>query len=151
VSVDLAAGPLAWARANFRLSGLDPEDPRFRFEPADAFRWFDAAVAKGAIFDVVILDPPTVSGARASQWSQKRDYPDLVALAARLLPETGGHLWASSNAWRGKSVLAQVEEGLAKAGRRGLVLESGGLPPDYPTPLSWPQGRYLEVLQLRVA
>ena len=40
-SVDLAGGPLAWARENFRLSGLDPEDARFRWETSDVFRFLE--------------------------------------------------------------------------------------------------------------
>ena len=148
-SVDLAAGPLAWARENFRLSGVDPEGPAFRWEVADVPRFLDAEGARGARYDVVILDPPTVSGARATSWAQKRDYPDLIAAACALLP-ADGHLWVSSNTHRGPSVLKHVEAGLARAGRAGTVLELGGLPPDYPTPVAWPAARYLEVCQLRV-
>jgi 23S rRNA G2069 N7-methylase RlmK/C1962 C5-methylase RlmI len=148
-SVDLAAGPLAWARENFRLSGVDAEAPAFRWEVADVPRFLDAERARGAVYDVVILDPPTVSGARATSWAQKRDYPDLIAAACALLP-AGGHLWVSSNTHRGPSVLNHVEAGLARAGRAGTLLELGGLPPDYPTPLAWPAARYLEVCQLRV-
>ena len=40
--------------------------------------------------------------------------------------------------------------GLALAKRDAQVLELGGLPPDYPTPLHWPSARYLEVCQVRV-
>jgi len=40
--------------------------------------------------------------------------------------------------------------GLALGKRDAQVLELGGLPPDYPTPLAWRGGRYLEVVQLRV-
>ena len=36
------------------------------------------------------------------------------------------------------------------ARREAQVLELGGLPPDYPTPLNWPAARYLEVCQVRV-
>ena len=39
---------------------------------------------------------------------------------------------------------------MALAKRDAQVLELGGLPPDYPTPLNWPAARYLEVCQLRV-
>jgi 23S rRNA (cytosine1962-C5)-methyltransferase len=134
-SVDLAAGPLAWARANFELSGLDPA--AHRWEVSDVFRFLETERAAGKTHDVVILDPPTVSGARASLWAQKRDYPELIAAACAVLPDAGGHLWISSNTHRGPSVLKHVEAGVA-------------LPPDYPTPLAWPAGRYLEVCQLRV-
>jgi 23S rRNA (cytosine1962-C5)-methyltransferase len=147
-SVDLAAGPLAWARANFELSGLDPA--AHRWEVSDVFRFLEAEAARRAAYDVVILDPPTVSGARASLWAQKRDYPALIASACAVLPEAGGHLWISSNTHKGPGVLAHVEAGMALARRPGQVLELGGLPPDYPTPLDWPAARYLEVCQLRV-
>jgi 23S rRNA (cytosine1962-C5)-methyltransferase len=147
-SVDLAAGPLAWARANFALSGLDAE--AHRWEVSDVFRFLEAESARGATHDVVILDPPTVSGARAALWAQKRDYPELIAAACAVLPDAGGHLWISSNTHRGPSVLKHVEAGVALARREAQVLELGGLPPDYPTPLDWPGGRYLEVCQLHV-
>jgi 23S rRNA (cytosine1962-C5)-methyltransferase len=149
-SVDLAAGPLAWARENFRLSGLDPEAAQFRWETSDVFKFLTAERARGGRYDVVILDPPTVSGARVSSWAQKRDYPELIADACALLPEGGGHLWISSNTHSGPGVLKYVTEGLARARRRAAVLELGGLPPDFPTPLNWPAARYLEVCQLRV-
>ena len=149
-SVDLAGGPLAWARENFRLSGLDPDEPRYRWETSDVFRFLDAERERGATHDVVILDPPTVSGARATSWAQKRDYPDLIAAACALLPEEGGHLWVSSNTHRGPSVLKHVEAGLALARRPAALLELGGLPPDFPTPVGWPAARYLEVCQLAV-
>jgi 23S rRNA (cytosine1962-C5)-methyltransferase len=148
-SVDLASGPLAWARENFRLSGLDPAAAAFRWEASDVFRFIEAERARQAEYDVVILDPPTVSGARATSWAQKRDYPELIAAAARLMPG-GGHLWISSNTHRGPGVMKHVEAGLTLARRRGVVLETGGLPPDYPTPATWPAARYLEVCQLRL-
>lgn len=148
-SVDLAGGPLAWARENFRLSGLEPEAPAYRWETSDVFRFLDAERERGARHDVIILDPPAVSGARATSWAQKRDYPDLIAAACALLPDDG-HLWVSSSTHRGPSIAKHVEAGLALAGRAATLLEAGGLPPDYPTPLAWPAARYLEVWQLRM-
>ncbi len=150
-SVDLSGGVLAWARENFRLSGLDLEGDRHRFETSDTRRYLERQRADGAEFDMIILDPPTVSAARASQWSMKKDYPDLIALAARLLPSTGGVLWVSGNPRRGPGIMDHVNEGLRRAGRRGSVLELGGLPPDYPTPPAWPEARYLEVCLLFVS
>src|SRR5450432_1681476 len=147
-SVDLAAGPLAWARANFALSGLDAA--AHRWEVSDVVRFLEAEHARRATYDVIILDPPTVSGARAALWAQKRDYPELIAAACAVLPEAGGHLWISSNTHRGPGVLDHVQAGMALAKRDAQVLELGGLPPDYPTPLDWRGGRYLEVVQLRV-
>lgn len=148
-SVDLAAGPLAWARANFALSGLDAA--AHRWEVSDVFKFLEAERARGVTHDVVILDPPTVSGARAALWAQKRDYPELIAAACAVLAEEGGHLWISSNTHSGPTVLKHLSAGMALAKRDAVLLELGGLPPDYPTPLAWPAARYLEVCQVRVA
>jgi 23S rRNA (cytosine1962-C5)-methyltransferase len=148
-SVDLSSGVHKWAMENFRLSGLDPGDARFRFVTSDVIRFLKEEREKGASYDTIILDPPTYSAARAAGWSMKNDYPDLIALATDLLP--GGRecfLWCSANTHRSRSLLRHVEEGLRKRRREARVLELGGLPPDHPTLLAYPEGRYLEVCQL---
>jgi 23S rRNA (cytosine1962-C5)-methyltransferase len=150
-SVDLSSGVLAWAKENFRLSGLDPALPAHQFITADTRRYFERAREEGELYDMIILDPPTVSAARASQWSMKKDYPDLIALAVRLLPPQGGVLWVSGNPRRGPGVLTHAVEGLRRADRQAALLELGGLPPDYPTPPDWSEARYLEVCLLHVS
>lgn len=149
-SVDLSGGVLAWARQNFRLSGL-ADDERFSFVVSDVRRFMEKAIERGERWDTIIMDPPTVSAARASQWSMKRDYPRLIALATRLLPPDGGILWVSANTRRGPSVLKHVEEGLRQTTCRSAMLGLGGLPPDFPTPPAWPEARYLEICQVFVA
>ncbi len=149
-SVDLSSGVLAWARENFRLSGFADGDKRFRFEVADVRRFMQREVEGKCRYDTIILDPPTVSAARASRWSMKRDYPQLIALATKLLPPSGGILWVSANTRRGPSVLRHVAEGIRLSGRHGAVLEVSGLPPDFPTPPGWPEARYLEICQVYV-
>ena len=145
VSVDLSGGVMEWAKQNFRLSGLDPGDAKYRFEVSDTRRFLERQSETADRFDMIILDPPTVSADRASQWSMKRDYPDLIALASKLLPESGGVLWVSGNPRRGPGVMDHVTAGLERSGRRAALLEVGGLPPDYPTPPGWLEARYLEV------
>jgi len=150
-SVDLSSGVLKWARENFRLSGLDPQEPRFRFETSDVLKFLRAERARKAQYDTVILDPPTYSAARAAGWSMKNDYPDLIALATDLLPRgKSGFLWASANVRGSRSLLRHLEEGLRKRDREARILEIGGLPPDYPTPLAYPDARYLEVCYVEI-
>jgi 23S rRNA (cytosine1962-C5)-methyltransferase len=148
-SVDLSGGVLKWAQANFRLSGLDPE--AHLFETGDVLRFLQAAKSEGKSYQMVILDPPTYSAARAAGWSMRKDYPELIAAALALIPE-GGILWASANVRRGSAeeLEAQIDEGSALARRRVRVLEVGGLPPDYPTPLAYPESRYLKLYILGV-
>jgi len=147
-TVDLSAGVLGWARDNFRLSGLDPDAPAFRFEASDVGRFLDDAARAGRRFDVILLDPPAFSAARGATFAIDRDYPALVAQACRLLSE-GGLLWLASNA-RGTSLADLVGAGFRAARREAVVLETGGLPPDHPTLLAQPEDRYLQVGVFRV-
>jgi 23S rRNA (cytosine1962-C5)-methyltransferase len=150
-SVDLSSGVLRWAQENFRLAGLDPADPRWRFETSDVMRFLKKQQEPGgARFGCIILDPPTFSAARASAWSMREDYPELIALAMDLVDEAGGFLFVASNEHRGKGVLAHVDAALARASRKARVLETGGLPPDHPTHPLLPDSRYLEIAHLWV-
>ena len=148
-SVDLSSGVLNWARDNFRLSGLDPFDPRFEFAASDAGRFLEVAAAAGRRFDVILLDPPAFSAARGATFALDRDYPDLVARACRLVPG-GGLVWLACNA-RTSSLAALAEAGFRAAGREAALLETGGLPPDHPTLVAQPEDRYLQVGLFRLA
>jgi 23S rRNA (cytosine1962-C5)-methyltransferase len=147
-SVDLSSGVLGWARDNFRLSGLDPGAPAYRFDVNDVGRFLDDAARAARRFDVILLDPPAFSAARGAAFAIDRDYPDLIAKASRLAPD-GGLLWLACNA-RTTPLLALAEDGLRRARRAATLLELGGLPPDHPTVPAQPEDRYLQVGIFRV-
>ncbi len=145
-SVDLSAGVLDWARDNFRHAGLDPD--RHVFVAEDAGRYLNQAIGEGRQFDAVLVDPPSFSAARDAEFAVERDYPGLVARAARLVAP-GGLLWLASNT-RGVSLAGLARDGLRRVRREAGVIESGGLPPDHPTLLAQPEDRYLQVELLRL-
>jgi 23S rRNA (cytosine1962-C5)-methyltransferase len=147
-SVDLSAGVQAWARDNFRLSGLRPESPAFRFEVQDVGRFLEDASRAGRRFDLLLLDPPAFSAARGAAFALDRDFPQLVARACHLLPP-GGLLWLTCNA-RTSDLAELSRQGLALARREATLLELGGLPADHPTLPAQPQDRYLQVALFRL-
>ena len=149
-SVDTSAGVQAWAAGNFRRSGFDPADRRWRFETGDAVRFLARAARDRERYDLVLIDPPTFSTARGTAWSAGRDYPALIAQAAAVIP-SGGLLWLAANGHELGPLARLAQRGLRDAGRAGAVLEQGGLPPDHPTLLAQPGDRYLQVLALRLA
>jgi 23S rRNA (cytosine1962-C5)-methyltransferase len=142
-SVDLSAGVLNWARDNFVLSGLDPAHAIYRFAADDVGRYLANAARDARAYDVIVLDPPTFSAARGAAFSIDRDYAPLVAAAARVTVP-GGILWLACNT-REVSLTEIAQAGLQRAGREARLLETGGLPPDYPTVLAHPEDRYLQV------
>ncbi len=149
VSVDTSAGVQDWARGNFGRAGLDPHDKRWRFEAGDAVRFLTRAEKDRERHDVVIIDPPTFSTARGAPWTLDRDYPDLIARAAAVVPD-GGILWLAANTHELGSLGRLAARGLKQARRTAAVLEQSGLPPCYPTLPAQPRDRYLQVVVLRL-
>jgi 23S rRNA (cytosine1962-C5)-methyltransferase len=147
-SVDLSAGVLNWARDNFVLSGLDPARAIYRFAADDVGRYVANAARDHRAYDVIVLDPPTFSAARGASFSIERDYAPLIAAAVAVV-SPGGVLWLACNT-REISLTAIAQAGLQRAGREAQLLETGGLPPDYPTVLGHPEDRYLQVGVFRI-
>jgi len=148
-SVDTSAGVAAWAAGNFARSGL-ADAKRWRFETGDAVRFLQRAARDKERYDVVLIDPPTFSTARGSPWTLDRDYPELIAKAAAVIP-SDGLLWLAANTHELGSLAKLAQKGLRTAGRAGAVLEQGGLPPEYPTLAAQPHDRYLQVCLLRLS
>jgi len=148
-SVDTSAGVQAWASGNFGRSGLT-DGKRWRFETGDAVRFLTRAARDKERYDVVLIDPPTFSTARGSPWTLDRDYPELIAKAAAVIPNDG-LLWLAANTHELGSLAKLAQKGLRLAGRVGAILEQGGLPPEYPTLAAQPHDRYLQVCLLRLS
>lgn len=148
-SVDTSAGVQAWAQGNFRRSGFDVSDRRWRFETGDAVRFLARAEKDRERYELILIDPPTFSTARGKPWTLDRDYPALIAQAAAVLAP-GGLLWLAANTHELGSLARLAHKGLRSAGRTGIVLEQGGLPPDYPTLVAQARDRYLQICLLRV-
>ena len=151
-SVDTSDGVQAWARGNFARSGLDPKDKRWAFEVGDALRFLARAEKDRERYDLVMIDPPSFSTARGAPWTLDRDYPEMIAKACAVIP-AGGLLWlAANNHGLGSdgSLLRLAQKGIRLAGRHAMVLEQGGLPPDYPTNTAQPKDRYLQIALFRL-
>jgi 23S rRNA (cytosine1962-C5)-methyltransferase len=144
-SVDTSPGVAAWARGNFERSKLIGD--RWRFETGDAVRFLQRAARDKERYDLVIVDPPTFSTARGAPWALERDYPDLIAKAAAVIPPDG-ILWLAANSHELASLARLAHKGLR--GRSAAILEQGGLPPEYPTLAAQPHDRYLQVCVLRL-
>jgi len=149
-SVDTSAGVNAWNAGNFARSGFASGDARWKFETGDASRYLVRAARDKERYDVVLIDPPSTSSAGGVSWALGRDYPELIAKAAAVIPPDG-LLWLAANTHELGSLAKLAHKGLKQASRVGIVLEQGGLPPEYPTLVAQPADRYLQVCLLRVA
>lgn len=98
-SVDMSNTYTVWGRDNFRLNGLT--DASNEIVRADCLKFLDDEVRSGVLYDVIVIDPPTIS--RSKKMDQlfdiQQDYFYLLDCAHRLLA-SGGVIVFSTNARR---------------------------------------------------
>jgi 23S rRNA (cytosine1962-C5)-methyltransferase len=149
INVDTSEGVQAWARGNFERSGFKP-GKQWRFEASEAGRFLTRAIKDKEQYDLVLIDPPGASSGGGASWAIGRDYPDLIAKAGAVIAPDG-LLWLASNASELGALAKVAQKGLRTGNRTGVVLELGGLPPEYPTPAVQANDRYLQVCLLRIS
>jgi 23S rRNA (cytosine1962-C5)-methyltransferase len=143
-NVDTSSGVQAWAKGNFTRNGCTAD-----FETGDAVRFLARAERDKERYDLVVIDPPSSSTARGTAWTTGRDYPELIAQAANVVP-SGGLLWLAANTYELGSLAKLAAKGLKQARRTASIVEQGGLPPEYPTVAAQPSDRYLQICVLRL-
>ncbi len=144
VTADLAVTALDRAKRNFTLNGLDPGE--WEFDRGDAFQQLDRYRRKGLRFDLVLADPPPFSQGKHGTFSVAKDLTRLVAACVRVLEPAGLLVLACNQgtvaprAFRGA-----VEQAAKRAGCRLHAVHSGTQPPDFPSAVHFPEGRYLKL------
>lgn len=94
-TLDLAQPCLDWAKENFLLNGLSPDDHFFC--KGDTLHWLSRFAKQKKQFDGIILDPPTFSRDKEGRiWRVESDYGRLVKLASECLAP-GGWIFCSTN------------------------------------------------------
>ncbi|WP_455028164.1 class I SAM-dependent methyltransferase, partial [Neisseria sp.] len=95
-TVDLSNTYLDWAKRNFELNGISPE--QHKIVRADVFQYLQNAAAEGKQFDLIVMDPPSFSNSKKMLdiLDIQRDHPKLIAGAMNLLA-SDGILYFSNN------------------------------------------------------
>ena len=126
-TLDLSQPYLDWAKRNFQLNDLAPNEHYFC--KGDAFHWLKRFQKQGRIFNGIILDPPTFSRDKQGKvFSVEKDYGDLFALALSCLAP-GGWILSSTNCR--KLSPSSFRHQLAPHQPRGTTLEASPMPPDF--------------------
>jgi 23S rRNA (cytosine1962-C5)-methyltransferase len=142
-SIDVAGRYLDWARENFRLNGMVPED--HEFITGDCSFELDRLAKSGRRFDIVLMDPPSFSTTRKSRFTTSGGTAELVQKALRLVAPDG-LLVTSSNLQKMSlaDYLKELRKGSIAAGRHLQVIEVAGQADDFPFMASFPEGNYLK-------
>jgi len=141
-AVDASGPALEDARENLRLNGIDPT--RHAFETADAFAWSPPGPV-----GLLICDPPSLTHGQRSDAAARNAYRDLAARCGPWVAHGGLLATASCTARLSFDRWEQaLREGLRRAGRWACLWRAAE-PPDHPTALEHPEGRYLKFAVLR--
>lgn len=95
-SIDLSNTYTDWGRDNFRLNSLSSKNnPVIR---ADCLKFLDEEIKSGSKYDIIIIDPPTISRSKKMEqlFDIQVDYVMLIKKALSLLLE-GGMIFFSTN------------------------------------------------------
>jgi 23S rRNA (cytosine1962-C5)-methyltransferase len=148
-NVDAAARSHARCRQNLEASGMDPE--ACRPMAGDVFKHLEKLRRREETYDLVIVDPPPFSRVKDRVFSALKDWEELMAAIVRVTAP-GGEVIVISNASKlsEDELMYAVGGGAIRARRQVTLLGECGLPPDFPVPPAFVEGRYLKIKRLRV-
>ncbi len=148
VAVDSSARALDLERQNAEANGILGG---VEWEQADFFEALSARVDRQELFDMVVLDPPKLAGARDKVPRALAAYHRLNYLAMRCLRPGGVLVSCSCSGRVSRSDFVDVLLGAARrAGRDVQILENRGPSADHPVNIHCPETDYLKCLIGRV-
>lgn len=96
-SVDMSNTYLAWGKENFLLNDLSLD--HHQFVRADCLKFLEQEVARNEQYDLVIIDPPTLSRSKKMErfFDIQQDHPWLIKQALQLLRPEGTILFSTNS------------------------------------------------------
>ncbi|MGL4279357.1 MAG: RSP_2647 family RNA methyltransferase [Albidovulum sp.] len=148
LAVDGSAAALDLAEGGAKAMGVAE---RFATRKGDAFAVMEALATEGAVFDLVICDPPAFAPAKPALEAGLRAYERVARLAAPLVAP-GGYLvlCSCSHAADLTQFRNASARGIGRSGRRGQLLHTGFAGPDHPQLPQLAETAYLKALFFRL-
>lgn len=147
LAVDASAAALSLAEAGAKASGF----AGFATRQGDAFAVLEALGAEGAVFDLVICDPPAFAPAKPALEAGLRAYERVAKLAAPLVAPGGSLVLCSCSHAADLSAFRNAcARGIGRGGRRGQILHTGFAGPDHPVLPQLAESSYLKALAFRL-
>ncbi|TQE02676.1 hypothetical protein C1H46_011745 [Malus baccata] len=150
IGVDSSLPAIELAKENVALNNMDPQ--RITFFKEDASEFMKGALSRNESWDIVILDPPKLAPRKKVLQNASGMYRNLNSLAMQLTKRGGLLMTCScSGAMTQSGMFLRILQGAASAaGRKITVLRDAGAACDHPIDPSYPEGKYLSNVLLRV-
>lgn len=148
MAVDGSEAALDLAQKGAELTGVAD---KFETRKGDAFKVMDGLIAEGALFDVVVADPPAFAPNKAALANGLTAYSRVASNAAKLVTPGGYLILCSCSHAADMTKFRQASlRGIGKAGRQAQLLHSGAAGPDHPMHPSLAESGYLKSLFFRL-
>jgi 23S rRNA (cytosine1962-C5)-methyltransferase len=148
LAVDSSAPALALAREGAARMGMEA---RFDTRAGDAFATMERLAEEGAVFDLVVCDPPAFAPSRKALEAGLRAYERVAKLAAALVAPDGCLVLCScSHAADLQKFRTASARGIGRAGRTAQLLYTGFAGPDHPQLPQLAESGYLKALAFRL-
>jgi 23S rRNA (cytosine1962-C5)-methyltransferase len=100
---------------------------------------------------MIILDPPSFAKSKNYIFKADKNYKDIISQSIRILKEDGLIL-ASTNLEKMDmdKFVSQIEEGVREENKKFKILEIFTQPEDFKVNESYPEGKYLKVVLLKI-
>lgn len=124
---------------------------RFTTRRGDAFDVMETLAGEGAVFDLVICDPPAFAPTKQAMEKGLRAYERVARLATPLVAP-GGYLvlCSCSHAADLSKFRSACTRGIGRAGRMGPLIHTGFAGPDHPLHPNLAESGYLKALFYRL-
>ena len=148
-SIDSSADALALGRENVALNPALDAAANTWLE-ADVFADLRRLRNEGAVFDLIVLDPPKFAPTAAHAERAARAYKDVNLLALKLLARDGLLVTFSCSGGVSADLFQKIVAGAAlDAGAAAQILRRLTASADHPVALNFPEGEYLKGLLIR--
>jgi 23S rRNA (cytosine1962-C5)-methyltransferase len=145
--LDLSAYALAGAKRNFCLNRAESGIAACHHDTAqaDVFEWLKES---RALFDLVIMDPPSFAKRASERTAALNAYGKLTTLGINHLADKGILLAASCSAHvTAEEFFEVVRQSALKSGRKFVELQTTRHPPDHPA--TFKEAEYLKAIYLK--
>lgn len=151
LSIDSAADALSLARENLSRNPTLPSN-RAAWREANVFAELRQLRDSGAVFDLIVLDPPKFAPTAAHVERAARAYKDINLWALKLLAPGGLLMTFSCSGGISAELFQKIVAGAAvDADVDAAIIGKLSASPDHPVALNFPEGEYLKGLLIRKA
>lgn len=146
--VDISREALEMAEKNLQLNGFTED--QYELYEANAFDFLRSQSDEGALYDVVMLDPPAFTKNKASIPAARRGYKEINLRGAKMTRRNGFLITSSCSFHMGREeFLDTITEATGDAHRLVRVVELRGQGRDHPVLLASPETQYLKFVVLQ--